>query len=169
MIEKLVNALFPGAKLQPPLFPDLAGFKAPFRIEVAGAQADFVGPVGEDGTARCGLGLMPARLKERFNVSPDRRYPLKIRGEIAERAESRIALDEGLRFVSVPESVTLKNSFGTWSLTFAREGRDLDVSSFLYIPAQTVAAQDCGAFLEFCARVDEGLGGKLVLGGAFGR
>ena len=92
-------------------------------------------------------------MTKRFVFQTERKYPQKIASALVHRDEVRIRLP-GVEAWAPPRSHVEQTAFGSYNLTFTREGEELTVRREVTIMPQVVRPERYGEFVRFCRGID---------------
>ncbi len=167
-LETIYNATFPGLVVDAMEFPDLEEARRPFTGEFSLRIRSFLTQQGD--RAHCGLGVVPLRLQRAFVAESKRRLPIHLEETYGSSTTVLVRVPSGLRVRRLPESVTLRTDFGSYSLRIARvvdpaeagAAGAVRVTREYEIPAQDVPAEAYGRFIEFCRAVDQAETQRIV-------
>ena len=98
-------------------------------------------------------GVEPLEAVSAYVTVPKRTYAMKIPSPLVRDDEVEIRLP-GVESWAPPAPHTVKTSFGSYSLSFTREGDVMWIRRSVTLLPQVVEPEDYGEFVRFCREID---------------
>jgi tetratricopeptide (TPR) repeat protein len=162
-VERQANRYFPGAVLLgPPELPELEKIGRVFEIRFECKAPNFLN-VKKDGSVVAKTGIEPLEMQQRYADKATREFDMVLRSENLARTSVTIRLGGKYDVVQLPESVNLRNEFGTYVLTFSSDKDTIEVKRRFTLLPQRIKTDRYEDFLEFCRKIDESELGRIIL------
>lgn len=160
-VRATANRLFPGATVEVAELRGLEDPEAPFVVAIKAKAPRALERRGDDTLLK--PVIQPAQLVRAFCAAPRREHPFHLRTQAAIRDKILVRPDSGRSIAALPADVTLANPLGTYSLSFRKDGEDVEIRRELTLLPGRLSTDEFPQFVEFCRKVDAAEGERLVL------
>ena len=92
-------------------------------------------------------------MTKHFVFQTERKYPQKLSSALVRRDVVSIRVP-GMRGWSPPQSYVEQTAFGSYNLSFTRDGDEITIRREVTIMPQVLAPERYGAFVRFCRDID---------------
>jgi tetratricopeptide (TPR) repeat protein/transglutaminase-like putative cysteine protease len=163
VFEKIMNELFPGAKVTS---MDIENLKEPQHPLVT--RAEFRAPAVcrvEEGTIEVPALVSPTKYQKIFSPFQERRFDLLLSPPWSVEWTVQVAVPKGFQLVNLPGADTVESAFGLARISFERKGEEILVRASFRLNQNRIQAADYPAFRRFLGEVDGVLGSRLTFTG----
>lgn len=161
-MEEFANHYFPGALLKSFNLPDLEKVGRMFEMNFTCLAPNFL-TKKEGGEVLAKTAIDPLELQRSYADKATREFPMVLGSINLERTHVTINLADQYEVVKLPISLNERNDFGTYVLTFSRDGPLITIKRSYTILPQRIELERHEDFIEFCKKIDEAELGRIVL------
>jgi hypothetical protein len=159
-----MRSIFPGVEVSSETFDQLADFEQPVRYHYAARVPSF-GVRDADGLRVPGSVL--DSLTTMFARTDSRHFTLDLGGRSSYVEDRTLRAPAGYTIGAIPDGGVADSAFGHFAMTATQNGNEVVVHTELSLAADTVPADQYGAYREWIGRADAILRGRVVMiGGA---
>lgn len=153
---------FPGLELNKNSIKtsDLSDGEAPVDIDIKATAPRFARAEGDSLSMAVTL---KNRLTPRFAALSARKQDVRIQGFSTIKETVNLTLPAGAQVLAAPPESQVDTRFGTYGVTYKKEGPNVVVESHLSLKVARVTPKDYPAFRKFCVEADQALAHRLVV------
>ncbi len=162
--ERAMRSIFPGVEVASESFEDLTNFETPVRYQYTARVPSFA---VRDADGLRVPGSVLDDLTTLFARTDARHFTLDLGGRSSYVEDRTLHAPSGYTIGALPEGGVADSPFGHFAMTATHTGNDVVVHTELALNADTVPADQYGAFREWIGRADAMLRQRVVMiGGA---
>jgi hypothetical protein len=158
--ERAMRSIFPGVEVASESFEDLTNFEIPVRYQYTARVPSFA---VRDADGLRVPGSVLDDLTTLFARTDARHFTLDLGGRSSYVEDRTLHAPSGYTIGALPEGGVADSPFGHFAMTATHTGNDVVVHTELALNADTVLADQYGAFREWIGRADAILRQRVVM------